>query len=354
VSAPERTPGTVTVILTVLNDRRVERTLHSLLEQRRRPDRILVDDGSGPDGIVRPIVERWRARDPRVEWLDAPGTISESRNRALQVVSTEFVAFIDADEIARPEWLGELLGPFDDPRIGFTGGPTPALPSTCHGAGVRYYDGYLRRFYDVTARAHPTSLPMGNSAWRTSVFDQLGLLDATLYPYASSEDQEMAVRASRAGWKGRYVPGAIVDHDFSELTSGSLLRKQSRYATGGYLVWRRHASTYEATGGRLAPYVLLPALAVLGAIFLAFPQLYWPAVGLLATGSGGLAVLALGLSVQGLRWERTYPGMRFRAFEMLRRWATLFGAFRGLIHYGWTGRREVGSASTEPPRSGKP
>ncbi len=354
MSAPARTPGTVTVVLTVLNDRRIERTLQSLRAQRRRPDRILVDDGSGPNGIVRPIVERWRTQDPRVEWLDAPGTISESRNRALREVTTEFVAFIDADEIARPEWLDELLRPFDDPRVGFTGGPTPALPGTCRDAGVRYYDGYLRRFYDVVARRHPSSLPMGNSAWRMSVFEQLGALDTTLYPLASSEDQEMAVRARRADWEGRYVPTAIVDHDFSDLTWRSLLRKQSRYALGGYLVWRRHASTYEATGGRLAPYVLPPALALAGAILLAFPTLFWPAVGLLVAGLGGLALLASGLSVQGLRWERAYPGMRFRAFEILRRWATLYGAFRGMIRYGWSGRRGTNSPSAEAPPSGKP
>ncbi len=353
MSAPTRTPGTVTVVLTVLNDRRVARTLESLLAQRRSPDRILVDDGSGPGGVVRPIVDRFHLRDARILWLDAPGSISESRNRALDLVTTEFVAFIDADEIARPEWLEELMRPFEDPSVGFTGGPTPALAGTARGVGVRYYDGYLRRFYDVVGRGHAVSLPMGNSAWRMAVFDRVGKLDTTLYPSASSEDQEMAVRATRGGWEGRYAPKAIVDHDFSDLTSASLLRKQARYALGGYVVWRRHASTYEASGGRLAPYVLLPLLATVGAILLAFPPFVGPAAVLLSLGLGGLGVLAVALTAQGLRWDRAYPGMRFRAFEILRRWATLYGAFRGMLRYGWSGRRNSGLAPARPPVSGK-
>lgn len=345
---PPPTPGAVTVILTVLGDPRVERTLESLLHQARMPEEVLVDDGGGSTRTVAEITARFSARDPRVRHLDAPGNIPESRNAALKVARGEFVAFLDADEVAPPGWLRAMLEPFAEPTVGFAGGPTPALAGTARTIGARFYDGYLRRFYDRIARNAPHALPMGNSIWRAAVFRQVGLLDTTLFRRAASEDQEIARRALEAGWKGVYVPEGTVDHDFSDLSTLRLLRKQATYAEGGYVVWRRHGSTYEASPGRLLPYVVLPVLAVGGLVLTVLPGLGVAGAILLAVGAGGLVVLAAALTAVGLRADRRYPGLRFNALEIPRRWATLLGAFRGWRHYGASGRKGPGDGSAAP------
>ena len=328
----------MSVIVTVLADPRVERTLDSLLRQTRPPTEILVDDGGVTDKVRR-IAERMQERDARIRHLDAPGNIAESRNAALAVARGEFIAFLDADEVAPPDWLEQLLRPFDDPTVGFTGGPTPGAPDSLSSVGARFYDGYLRRFYDLVARSHPQALPMGNSAWRARLFLELGPLDTSLDRQASSEDQEFAVRALARGWVGRFVPDAWVYHDFAGLTTFALLRKQRTYAKGGFVVWRRHQSTYEASVGRVLPYVVLPALLVAGG---SAPTLPRPSP---RRGRpdrhrcGGLGALAVGLTIWGMSVDGRYPGLRFAALEIPRRWATIVGAFQGLIRYGWSGRR---------------
>jgi cellulose synthase/poly-beta-1,6-N-acetylglucosamine synthase-like glycosyltransferase len=341
-------PGTVSVIITVLRDPRVVRTIESLLEQRRLPDEIIVDDGGGTDEVRR-RTEAIALEEPRVRYLLAPGNIAESRNRALQVANGELIAFLDADEVAPPEWLEELIAPFADPHVGFTGGPTPAMPESLRNRTARFYDGYLRRFYDVVARQNPHALPMGNSAWRSAVFRQVGALDTFGGARVGNEDQDAAVRAEAAGWRGVYVPSAPVLHDFSDIRLGSLWRKQRSYAEGGYAVWRRRKSTYEATWARVLPYAVLPAAAVLGAILAVIP--FTRAVGLWLLGAalGLLVLLALILSAVGLRRDRKYPGLRYGALEIVRRWATLYGAFRGAV--GATGKRG-GAAS--PPKEPAP
>lgn len=357
---PGPSAGSVSVIVTVLRDPRVERTLESLLLQTRPPAEILVDDGGVTD-TVRQIADRFHRRDPRVRHLDAPGNIAESRNAALQLARGEFIAFLDADEVAPPDWLAALLEPFSDPSVGFTGGPTPGAPETLRHIGARFYDGYLRRFYERVARFHPQALPMGNTAWRSRLFRELGPLDSSLDRQAASEDQEFALRALARGWKGVFVPRGWVHHDFSDLGTWALLRKQRIYARGGFVVWRRHRSTYEASPGRLFPYVALPGLVVIGAGLVAVPALRL--LGLLIAGAGGLGLglLALGLTVWGLRQDARYPGLRFAALEIPRRWATLLGALQGLARYGWSGRRSTSGGASNPPArrapstsSGKP
>jgi GT2 family glycosyltransferase len=322
----------VTVIVTVLDDPRLERALDSLRSQRRPPDAVLIADG-GDSPAIAAICDRFRAADPRYVHLHAPGTITESRNQAIRAIRTEFVAFLDTDEVAPPDWLGSLLAPLlADPAIGFTGGPTPALAGTAHNRAARYYDAYLGRFYEEVAPTKSAALPMGNSAWRKRLFDELGPLVAAL-PTNGAEDQDFENRAVKAGWRSAYVRSALVHHDYSELDFRTLLRRQYHYASGAFVVWRTHGATYEASRADLA-YLLLPGLAVVGAVLWALP---WPVLRLIGTGAllvagGGFLALIGGLAVQGARGDRTYPGYRYRPLiEPWRKWATMLGALYGLL-----------------------
>ena len=330
---------TITVVVTVLNDRRVLRTLESLVAQTLAPLEILVADGGSKDGTFE-AVEEFARSHPTVHPHRMLGNIPETRNQAFAAAQGDLVALLDADEVAPPTWLADLVAPFDDPKVGFTGGPTPALPGTASNVGAAYYNAYLNRFYEEVARRNPHALPMGNSAWRRILFTELGKLDTTLYPRAASEDQEFALRALEAGWKGRYAPDAWVHHDYSGLTLAKMLKKQATYATGGYVVWRRKGSTYEASGGRMAPYLVGPVLflaALVAFLVEPFHPVYAGVLG--ALGVLAIGILTLGLMAQGVRGDRKYPGWRYRSVEILRRWATLYGALRGLVQYGVSGRR---------------
>jgi glycosyltransferase involved in cell wall biosynthesis len=327
---PPRSDGSVTVILTVLRDPRFVRTVESLLLQTRAPFEILIADG-GQGNEVRELCQELARKDPRVVHLDAPGNIPESRNLALRAAKGEFVAFIDADELAPSTWLETLLRPFSDRHVGLTGGPTPAMPGTTRTITSRFYDAYLRRFYAEVAPHRPHALPMGNSAWRREVFARVGLLDVSLFRgrTGGSEDQDVAARAMEAGFYGVYVPEAGLLHDFADITLGSLLHKQRIYSESGYLVWRRRGTTYEASATRELPYVLPPLLIAIGLLLLVPASLReWGE--LLATlGAVALGVVAIGLTVVGVRLDRRYSGLRWNALEILRRWATLYGAFLG-------------------------
>jgi len=52
--------------------------------------------------------------------------------------------------------------------------------------------------------------PGCGAMYRKSVFDEIGLFDEDFFAYA--DDSEIGIRARLAGWKGLYVPKAIVYH----------------------------------------------------------------------------------------------------------------------------------------------
>ncbi len=321
--------GAVTVIVTVLDDPRLERTLDSLLTQHRLPEEVLIADG-GDSPAIAAISERFTRRDPRVRRIAAPGTIAETRNGALAAVRTDLVAFLDTDEVAPPQWLEHLLAPFEEPAVGFAGGPTPANPASLHNVAARYYNAYMRRFYDRVVPERPHAIPMGNSAWRMRIFRELGALDLSVSGFGS-EDQEIALRALHAGWRGVYVPGAAVEHDLSDIGWSSLFRKQRRYGHGGYLIWRRTGATYEASPEGVLPYLGLPLLVLAGLVMVVFPVVRWAGVVVALLGLAGLVVLVVVLTVEGRREDLQYPGYRFRAVEIWRRWATLLGALEAAL-----------------------
>ncbi len=337
---------TVTVIVTVKDDPRLARSLASLESQTRRPDAVLIADGGASPEIAR-IAAEFAGRDPGVVHLRAPGTITESRNVAIRAVSTDLFAFLDTDEVAPPGWLAALVAPFDTgARIGFTGGPTPALDGTTHNRSARYYDAYLRRFYAESVAHRSWAIPMGNSAWRRRLFDELGPLEAAL-PTNGAEDQDFENRAIGRGWTAEYVPAAFVYHDYSELDLGSLLRRQYRYASGAYVVWRKHGRTYEASGAD-SIYLVLPALLVVaGAIALVpLPGAHWAALGAALVAAAGFGVLEVRLALQGRRDEPRFPGYRYRPWvEPLRKWATLLGGLAGAL----ASRRHPAEGGGSPP-----
>jgi glycosyltransferase involved in cell wall biosynthesis len=104
---------TVSVIATVRNEREnVDRLLHSLAEQTRRPDEVIICDGGSTDGTpdrIRALSLRLAGRLPAVKVLEAPGAnISRGRNLAIAASTGAVIAVTDAGVRLSPRWLEEL------------------------------------------------------------------------------------------------------------------------------------------------------------------------------------------------------------------------------------------------------
>lgn len=233
----------VTVLVTLLNDERVVRTLQSLAAQTRRPDAVLVADGGSTDGTLD--AARAFARDhPWVRVEHHPGTVAGTRNSALASLGgTDVVVFLDADQVAPPGWLAALVQPLEEGRADYAGGPTRPLGPP-QGKGEAYLNDFEAWFYPNVVARDITKLPMGNSAWRLRVLRGVGGFDPRLA--MGGEDYDVNIRAAKAGYRGAYVPDAWVHHDQSGRNDlRRLLRRKYRYNVGATMAYLKNGVLRE-------------------------------------------------------------------------------------------------------------
>ena len=96
----------VSVITPVRNGRpHIPGFMDSMLWQKLEDFELIIAEDGSTDGSYE-MLEEYSRRDPRVKVIKGavPG-VSGARNSALEAATGEFVAFIDCDDRAFPEWL---------------------------------------------------------------------------------------------------------------------------------------------------------------------------------------------------------------------------------------------------------
>ena len=223
---------------------------------------VLVVDSASTTTRTRDVVEQHGFGYLR---LERPG-LSVARNAGVRAARTELVAFTDDDCIVDAGWLGPLLAPFDDPRVGVVTGAMvdePRLPAAEPPLAQR------------RARRSVQGLDLGsgaNMAFRRAAVLEVGGFDERLgagTPLAGAEDLDMFCRLLHSGWSGVREPASAVVHahvrhgrDHVDLIGGYARGSGAQVAKALRLAPPVGASMALVTARRLAlRMVRLPVLA---------------------------------------------------------------------------------------------
>ncbi|GMU53830.1 MAG: glycosyl transferase [Candidatus Xenobia bacterium] len=241
----------------------VGRCLRSLAAQSRSDFEVIVVDDGSPDGTLE-AARHAVAGDPRFAVLSRPrrGGAAAARNTALAHSRGEWLAFIDADSWAEPDWLERLLAPLEAGQADCVGGPdlVPAddpLVSRCVGwsvdsplatGGLRWGSTRLVRYLPGT----------GNMALARTFYQRVGGFDERFHD--AGEDKEWLFRVARAGARMLYLPEAPVWHHraTSVLTHA---RKIFAYGVRRVDIWRCWPDSFEWP--HLAPAALCAGLGLM-------------------------------------------------------------------------------------------
>jgi cellulose synthase/poly-beta-1,6-N-acetylglucosamine synthase-like glycosyltransferase len=258
---------------------------------------LIVDNGSTDD--TRAIVARYPVT-LLVE--DSIHTSYAARNCGVRHARGEVVAFTDADCIAAPDWLDQLVAPLADDTVGAALGQiADASPLTLW----QELSNRIRPFARPVRRGLATLLT-ANVAIRRAVLEEVGLFAERL-PTAGDVDLGWRIQ-QQLGLRLVDVPGAAVAHIHRSTLRG-VFKQYRRYGLSEIILTTLHrgnagSTTPRAQLARMFRQLRACASYVLSFIFrlAAWPfrrsdrrELLWP-VFLLAVEVGNLAGKISGLA----------------------------------------------------------
>lgn len=193
--------------------------LHGLDGLRRDDFEVCVVHGPTEDATVE-LLAGWAGRIKLAQCAER--NLAVSRNLGIMLAAGEVVAFIDDDAVPEPEWLDELLPPYQDPDTGGAGGfaldPSGIGCQYRYGIGDRLGNCVLTPSVPMPELNFPYTanyphLLGTNASFRRAALLDIGGFDEEFDYYLDETD--VCCRVVDAGWRIVQVPGARVHHRYA-------------------------------------------------------------------------------------------------------------------------------------------
>jgi GT2 family glycosyltransferase len=287
IQNPNMVPETTVIILNWNGARLLPDCLSALALQTYRDFRLVLVDNGSIDGSDRLLADLEQDGHPR--WLPAslPRAtcvirnsdnlgFAEGNNVALRQVRSPYVALLNNDAIADPDWLAELVGSasYAPRNVGMFASTMlfSHRPDMVASAGIRIHrDGVaLDRAMGIPLPGveawgvRPVFGPSAGAAlYRTELLHDTGLFDRRFFSYL--EDADLAWRARSRGWRAVHNPRARVLHEYSATGGHNSPFKTALIARNR--VWLLYKNMPEVLMRRYWPLILrYDALAVAGGL----------------------------------------------------------------------------------------
>lgn len=196
----------------------LERCLEALARQTVSSFEIVVVDNGSTDGSAEMVGDSY----PQVRLIRNRSNLgfAAANNQGIRAAGAPFVATLNNDTEARPDWLERLLVPaLEDPGVGMVASKMlfAHRPGVINSAGIALDRAGIAWDRLGGEPDGPTGPPeevfgpcAGAALYRREMLDQVGLFDEEFFAYL--EDVDLAWRARLAGWRCVYAPGAVVVH----------------------------------------------------------------------------------------------------------------------------------------------
>ena len=217
--------------------------------------------------------------------LDSGGTgtgPAAARNCGSKAARGEFIAFIDSDCIASPQWLEELVGFFGDPEVAAVGGLVDGMHTSS------FLDRYELVMSSLTLGNRERSgqqgddtfyLPSCNLLVRSSAFREAFGFNPEMHV---GEDVDLTWRLRDTGHRIIYMPKGRVGHEHRNAFL-PFIRRRFQYGTSEAMLQILHPVRHKKM---VVPPVLAAALIIsIAAIFAFSPVLAVTALALMAADS---------------------------------------------------------------------
>ncbi len=216
------------IMATYNNEREISLAIASVLAQDYTDWELLVVNDASTDATPA-ILRDFAARDRRVMVLDNERNLGRvlSRNRAIEKARGEFIAVLDADDVALPDRLSRQAAYLlDQPEVGILGGWAIAID-----ARNEPLEPLQRPTTDAEIRRHLRQLRMpfvhSTVMFRRELGLALGLYDPR---FAASEDFHFCYRYVQAA-RAASLPEFLVLYRIQKSPPPGLVRRRYRWSS---------------------------------------------------------------------------------------------------------------------------
>jgi len=209
--------------------------LEALLAQSPAADEILViDDGS------RDASAEIASKYPSVTLIrhETNRGLAAARNTGMRAARNELVASIDADCVADPDWLVQLLDSLQDPSVAGVGGKL--IEGVQKNTADRWRAVHMPQNWGDAPVRNPRVVFGSNNLFRKSAILAIGGYNESMR--TNGEDVDLCARLREKGWNLLYVPAAVATH---------LRHDTTRSILDTYWRWWRFGVNAYAGGARL-------------------------------------------------------------------------------------------------------
>ena len=209
--------------------------LQSLRSQTLKPARVLVVDNGSTDDSLALLAREF-------DWVEViergdNGGFSTAVNAGIEASDTPFIALLNNDTRAAPDWLERLVeGLEHTPEASFAASlmlrydPPHEIDSAGDGFSLLAGAGYnIAAGEPADARTEPAwvfGACAGAALYRRELFADIGLFDEDFF--LVFEDVDLDLRAQVAGHRCLYLPDAVVYHKRGASTDNASLEVISR------------------------------------------------------------------------------------------------------------------------------
>ncbi|MFP4185693.1 MAG: glycosyltransferase [Thermoplasmata archaeon] len=227
----------VSVVINVYNEEEnIEDCLSSLEKQSLSGfELVVVDDGSTDDTMK--IVEEFRDNFEMKTFRTEHVGIKKARRKGVEESSGDVVVIVDADEILEPDFLENLVEPFDDDEVGAVGG---RLRSEGEGWVTDAYGALNEAFYVLRAEGGEADWIQGGcSAYRREALEEVGGLAREKV----SADKDVSWKLRDEGWKVVLEDEAVAYHRDPQ-TLDSVMKREFGIGLREYSLISKHKNRF--------------------------------------------------------------------------------------------------------------
>ena len=249
----------VSVVIPTCNRREIlERCLEALALQTYRV--IVVDDASTDD--TPDLLARFAAEHPQLDFRflrnERRMSANPSRNRGIRESRGRFVAFLDNDSIAKPDWLERIIAGFVSDRVAAVNGlvidPEP----------TNIYERTLKGTHRVHGAKHATRLVSCNLCVRRDLLLRFMLDEdrASVSPdvrvSGRGDEEGLFLMLRAAGYEMHVAHDAVVLHEHYHTRSTFFKQAYRGGASAARLGYKYHLPPRIELAPLLAAYLLGP------------------------------------------------------------------------------------------------